>query len=249
MTKRKGLKGLIDRLKSFFGIKKKSSVGDEALLFTDRHVMVGTLRSKEQLDFNRKKNNYHVPAKFISQYNFPVEYIALYEDFEDFSGIRYIGEVESYKKVRRKNIAFPMSRENPRELYYFFQVKSWSQLKNPICSVDTKSGPPLFTTKYLFDNCGKMYELFTVTSRSQYDLLCKINEFIELYEKDKDAQTKEYSVNEYYNIALQQGEIVIFKKHIDIFSIPVTDYLENHRKSFGVIKTVVGTEDILKKFR
>lgn len=250
MKKRKGLRGLIDRLKSFFGFKnKKEAVFDETKLFTDRNVMVGTVRSTEQLEYNLSKNNYHVPAKFISKYNFPVKSIALYEDFEEFSGIRYVGEVESYNKIRRKNIAFPMSRDNPREEYYFFQVKSWSQLKNPICSVDTRSGPPMFTTEFLLNNCRKTYELFTVTSQSQYDLLCRINEFIDLYTKDENAHTKEYKVNEYYNIGLEFGDIVVYKKHIDVFTMPVTDYLEKQRRSFGTIKTIVETEDILKKFR
>lgn len=249
MGKRKELRGLIDRLKSFFGFRKKSSVEDEAALFTDRNVMVGTVRSEEQLRFNLSKNNYHVPAKFISKYNFPVKYIALYEEFEGFSGIRYVGEVESYKKVRRKNIAFPMSRDNPREEYYFFNVKSWELLENGIISVDTKSGPPMFTTEFLLKNSRKTYELFTVTSRTQYDLLCKINEFIDLYSEDENVHTKEYKVNEHYSIGLEFGDIVVYKKHIDVFTIPVSDYLEKHRRSFGTIKSVVETEDILKKFR
>ncbi len=250
MKKRKGLKGLWDRIKALFGFKnKESDVTDDKRLFTDRSVMVGTVRSPEQLEYNIEKNNYHVPAKFVSKYNFPLKYIALYEDFYDFSGIRYIGEVESYKKVRRKNIAFPMSRNNPREEYYLIQVKRWDLLRKPVSAVDTRSGPPLFTTEFLLNNCGKTYELFSVTSQEQYNLLCRINGFIDLYEKDENAHTKEYKVNEHYNIALIQGEITIFKKHIDVFSVPVTEYLEKHRRSFGLIKSVVETEDILKKFR
>ncbi len=249
MTKRKGLKGLIDRLKSFFGFRKKSSVEEETAPFTDRNVMVGTVRSEDQLCFNLSKNNYHVPAKFISKYNFPVKHIALYEEFEGFSGIRYVGEVESYKKVRRKNIAFPMSRDNPREEYYFFNVKTWELLENRIISVDTKSGPPMFTTEFLLKNSRKTYELFTVTSRTQYDLLCKINEFTDLYSADENAHTKEYKVNEHYGIGLEFGDIVVYKNHIDVFTIPVSDYLEKQRRSFGTIKSVVETEDILKKFR
>lgn len=250
MTKRKGLKGLIDRIKSLFVRKNKKPVAtDSASIFTDRDVMIGTVRSREQLEYNLQKNNYHVPAKFVSEYNFPIKYIALYEDFAEFSGVRYIGEVESYKRVRRRNIAFPMSRDNPREVYYFFQVKSWSQLKNQITSVDTRVGPPMFTTEFLVNNCSKSYELFTITSQVQYDLLSRINDFIKLYSEDENAETKEYHVNEHYAIALQQGEIVVFKKHIDVFSITVTDYLEAHRKSFGVIKSVIETEDILKRFR
>lgn len=250
MRKRKGLKALWYRIKAFLGFKNRiSEVNDEKRMFTDRNVMVGTVRSTEQLEFNLSKDNYHVPAKFLSEYNFPVKYIALYEDLADFSGIRYIGEVESYKKVRRKNIAFPMTRDNPREFYYFFQVSEWRLMNKSVIEIDTVSGPPMFTTEFLINNCGKSYELFTVTSQVQFDLLCRINEFIELYSKNKDAETKEYTVNEYYNIALREGEIVIFKKHIDVFSVPVADYLKNHRKSFRLIKDIVETEDILKRFR
>ncbi len=250
MKKLKGLKNIWYRIKAFFGFKSKNpDVIDENELFIDRYVMVGTVRSSEQLEFNLEKGNYHVPAKFVSDYNFPVKYIALYEDSADFSGIRYVGEVESYKKIRRKNIAFPMTRDNPREFYYFFQVAEWKSLNKPIVEVDTVTGTPMFTTEFLLNNCNKTYELFTVTSQVQYDLLCRINDFIELYSKNKNANTKEYTVNEYYNIALVEGEIVVFKKHIDIFSVSVSDYLKNHRKNFRLIKSIVETEDILKRFR
>ena len=249
MNRRRGIRGLLDRIRSFLGLKRRNSQLDNISLFSDRCVMVGTVRSIEQLQHNLEKNNYHVPAKFISKYNLPIKQIAIYEDFADFSGIRYIGEVESYKKVRRRNIAFPMSRNNPKEIYYLIQVKSWEALAKPLKAVDTRSGPPMFTTEYLINNCGKTYELFTVTSQEQYDLLTRINEFINLYEKDNNANTKEYKVNEHYNIALRDGELVVFKKHIDIASVPVSEYLKKHRRSFGLIKSIVETEDVLKKFR
>ena len=50
----------------------------------------------------------------------------------EYAGIRYYGEVTYMKKVPRKEIKFPMSRNNGDEEYYAFRIKEWKTLPNPM---------------------------------------------------------------------------------------------------------------------
>ena len=61
-----------------------------------RDVLVGTMRSPQQLDICRKDCFYYIPAERLQDSDFPVRYVALYQSqyvFGAQAGIRYYGEV------------------------------------------------------------------------------------------------------------------------------------------------------------
>lgn len=253
MHKKRGFGGVMAFFKSLFlkFCKKNKELPqpDKYEDLNNRNVMVGTVRSSEQLDFNLDKNGYYVPARFISKYNLPLEYIALYEDYGgEFSGIRYMGKVLSSHKVRRKKIPVSMSRKNPNEIYYYFQVESWEMVTNTISATDLKSGAPVFTSKILIDNCRHSFELISVTSDAQFRLLKAIYKITDLH-KNNETESEMMRVNEYYSLALRHGNISVIKSGVEIYSESVDSYEKHRKKSFYRFKTVVETEDILKRLR
>ena len=68
-----------------------------------RDVLVGTMRSPQQLDICRKNCFYYIPAERLQDSDFPVRYVALYQSqyvFGAQAGVRYYGEVtkDVYKR-------------------------------------------------------------------------------------------------------------------------------------------------------
>ena len=72
-----------------------------------RDVLVGTMRSLQQLDICRKDCFYYIPAERLQDSDFPVRYVALYQSqyvFGPQAGVRYYGEVTKCSAVRRSAI-------------------------------------------------------------------------------------------------------------------------------------------------
>ena len=110
--------------------------------------MVGSLGSVAQFEDNIKRRYYYVPAKYIKDSDLPIRYIALYQSknrFREYAGVRYYGEVTYMQKVKRKDIDFPMSRNNGDEMYYAFRIKAWKALPAPIVQ---------FVTGNVLPGCG-----------------------------------------------------------------------------------------------
>ena len=142
----------------------------DALDWSRRHVMVGTVRSKEQLDYCLKEKCYYVPDRFV-----PVTldgefvYIALHEEGLDGEPcIRYYGKLASACQVRRKEIDVPMSRDNGDELYLMIHIKEWLTLDHPIPIHDSYKGRPRYTNLFLLQHCNRSYQLFSIRSAEDY---------------------------------------------------------------------------------
>ena len=72
-----------------------------------RDVLVGTMRSPQQLDICWKHCFYYIPAERLQDSDFPVRYVALYQSqyvFGAQAGVRYYGEVMKCSAVRRRAI-------------------------------------------------------------------------------------------------------------------------------------------------
>ena len=72
-----------------------------------RDVLVGTMRSLQQLDICRKDCFYYIPAERLQDSDFPIRYVALYQSqyvFGAQAGVRYYGEVTKCNAVRRSAI-------------------------------------------------------------------------------------------------------------------------------------------------
>ena len=72
-----------------------------------RDVLVGTMRSPQQLDICRKHCFYYIPAERLQDSSFPIRYVALYQSqyvFGAQAGVRYYGEVTKCSAVRRSAI-------------------------------------------------------------------------------------------------------------------------------------------------
>ncbi len=222
------------------GIEEKLAKVDWSV----RDVMVGTVRTKEQLDFNVGKKGYYVQARFISNKQLPIKYIALHEENVGAeSGIKRYGEVLTTQKIRRGRIPVSMRKDaDPNELYYYFTVREWIELHQPIEILDSSRGKPRFTNKFLLDHCNKSYQLFAISSEEEYRLMIEINNaFDHLSTSTSEENTAVYRVNDKHSVVVENGSITIMNDSGDILDvISIKEFSRSPRAGFRRLKKAMG---------
>ena len=207
-----------------------------------KDVMVGTVRTEEQLHFNLIQCSYYVPARLVPDEYFPLRYIALHEEeLIDESGIKRFGEVISVRKIKRGTIPVTMRpKANPDEVYYYFAVKEWVELPRSIAIQDTFRGKPQFTNKFLLDHCRKSYQLFVISSEEEYRLMSEIENMIGNSDAEPVADTAVYRVKGRTAITVTGGFLTAANENGEILErIAVSDYVRHPRAGFIRIKKVV----------
>lgn len=203
-----------------------------------RDVMVGTVRSKEQLDFNMDKKGYYVPAKYITDDDLPIRYIALHEEgIGGESGIKVVGEVLTAQKLKRGKIPVSMSRNNADETYYYFTVRSWQPLDKTIAIKDSSKGKPRFTNKLLLDTCTQSYQLFEITTEEEYRLMQELNN---AFGDGVIGGEKVFKINDKFSITTLNGKFTIMNIAGQIIDeVPIESFQKRPRVTFGKIKEMV----------
>lgn len=203
-----------------------------------RDVMVGTVRTKEQLDFNKDKKGYYVPAKYISDDDLPIRYIALHEEnLGGESGIKVVGEVLTAQKLKRGKIPVSMSRNNADETYYYFTVRSWQPLDKTIAIKDSSKGKPRFTNKLLLDTCTESYQLFEITTEEEYRLMQELNN---AFGEGVVGGEKVFKINDKFSITTLNGKFTIMNIAGQIIDeVPIENFQKRPRVTFGKIKEMV----------
>jgi hypothetical protein len=203
-----------------------------------RDVMVGTVRSKEQLDFNMDKKGYYVPAKYITDDDLPIRYIALHEEgIGGESGIKVVGEVLTAQKLKRGKIPVSMRRNNADETYYYFTVRSWQSLENPIDIKDSSKGKPRFTNKLLLDTCTQSYQLFEITTEEEYRLMQELNN---AFGEGVVGGEKVFKINDKFSITTLNGKFTIMNIAGQIIDeVPIENFQKRPRVTFEKIKKMV----------
>lgn len=209
-----------------------------------KDVMVGTVRTQEQLQFNLRNRGYYVPAKYITEDQLPIQYIALHEQgIGDNPGIKRYGEVLTVQKVRRGRIPVTMRpNANPEELYVYFTVRKWIELPQTIEILDSFRGKPQFTNKFLLGHCTKSYQLFAISSEEEYRLMVEINKaFDNLSAATPDDQTTVYRINDRSAVIVADGYFTITDGNGTILDrISVSSFARKPRTGFHKIKSLLG---------
>lgn len=208
-----------------------------------KDVMVGAVRTTEQLQFNLKHHGYYVPAKYIDDNKLPIKYIALHEEgLGDDPGIKRYGEVLTAQKMRRGRIPVTMRKNaDPNEPYYYFAVREWIDLPQTISIQDSSKGKPQFTNKFLLDHCTKSYQLFAISSEEEYRLMIELNKaFSNMSASSTEESTAVYQINDQRSIIVMSGFFTITNSAGDILEqIAIGDFSKSPRAGFRKIRKVI----------
>lgn len=193
-----------------------------------RDVLVGTLRNRLQLEICIENKFYHIPAARLSQNDFPVHYVAIYQSNHKFgpdSGIRVYGKVRRCSLVPRYRI--PEIPRDSREMYYRFDIEEWKTLPDLITTSEHDI-INIMTTRYLLENSRTVPELM-LSSREEHLLYRKIFSCI----------SGENSVSEIScgntDILFDGGKICVAQKGTTLFSCTYADFKKHPEVFFKKI--------------
>lgn len=197
-----------------------------------KDVMVGTVRTKEQLKFNLENKWYYVPARFITDDVLPIRYIALHEEgVGTESGIKVYGEVLEARKMKRGKINTP-TKSDPNEIYYCFRVREWVELDKVITIKDSSKGKPRFTNKLLLDTCTESYQLFEIESEADYRLMQEITNAF----GDVEADEKVYRISDTFSITTIGDNFTVMSDDGETEKISKTSFKNHPRAIFAKLK-------------
>jgi hypothetical protein len=150
----------------------------ENIDFNEMNVLVGSLRNMEQLQVAIQNNFYHIPYENIKTKGASFKYIALYQSekaFKEDAGIRYFGEVDEWKLVRRREISeIPKNSDEP---YIRFKIKEWKLLDKVIKPKEYGVLSHIYTNMQLLQNAEYLPEL-CFKDKTEYRLYLEVKRLI-----------------------------------------------------------------------
>jgi len=184
--------------------------------FFRQNVLVGALRSREQLTASLKHLQYHIPA------DAPVdgekaEYVA---PVQSGNGIRYYGKVTAVQRVRRCDIDY-MPKSGDRE-YWLYRVEGWHSLPLPLIA-DEPGFVAGMTGLTRLKNSRYLSQLF-VEDRATFLLYAGIDAYLSGPLVNRQGLVYRFP-NRNSVIALEDGHIRVYKKGAAVLNFEPEDFL------------------------
>ena len=174
-----------------------------------RDVLIGDLRTMEQLSVCLKYRFYHIPVSQVRDENLPIRYVALYQSkrlFGGEAGIRYYGEVKLCNRVRRRDIRYIPKDSDER--YYYLEVKEWKILSKPIGIKERAMGRQ-FTNMFLLEHSSETPEL-GIRSEAEYRLFSELKRVLNSAEINDDGTDIGFVFND-ATIIFEEGKIHVYR--------------------------------------
>ncbi len=189
-----------------------------------REVLVGTVRSREQLDICLAGRFYYVPARLVQKDRLPILRIALYQPKNIFgangSGVLYHGDVLSTERVKRSEIVeIPRDSDEP---YYRFDVREWKKLDRRIETREIGIRQIAYTNDFLLKHSLQVPELFLQTEE-EYRFLTELKRVVSDVSLINEQEATGFAFGAYRvifesgSILLTDGRQIIQRCEIDRF--------------------------------
>ena len=200
------------------GIEEKLAKVDWSV----RDVLIGTLRTREQLDICLEHHFYHIPAQRIQDSDFPIHYVAMYQSGKKFgagAGIYWYGEVKRCRLVKRWEI-----KEIPKdsnELYYRFEIKRWKKLTKPIAAKEIGFVSYL-TNLFLLEHSTEIPELW-IRTEEEYRLYSELKRSVNSTSINDEDHNLAFQFNDFM-LSFNEGKILVSKDKKIIARYDITDF-------------------------
>ena len=171
-----------------------------------REVLIGTVRSQEQLQACLDYCFYYVPVTVIDRSRLPIRMIALYLPKDRFgarAGVTYYAEILSMEQVKRNEIIeFPRDSE---EAYYRFNLREWRQLDRTIKPREYGIRTITFTNEFLLKHSLYIPELFFRTEE-EYRFWTELKRYAGDATMINDDQARGFTFGD-YQVIFEDGMI------------------------------------------
>lgn len=207
-----------------------------------RDVLVGTLRSKEQLAICINQMFYHLPAVNLPDENLPIHYVALYQSkalFGEEAQIAFYGEVKRIQKVKRREIReIPYDAQHGDEDYYRIEIRQWRKLANPI-QISWGIRYVAFTNLFLLKHAEKTQELYLRTEE-EYRFLTELKRHTSeanIIRDDNRPQGFEFGR---HKVLFQDGEIKLIQDGKLFSQCKIADFMKRPNAEFRLMMRMMG---------
>lgn len=216
--------GFLDKLKTKKRVKLKNL------------VLIGTVKNREQFDICLSQKFYHIPLRLLIPSQFKsekqlvrIKYISIYQSinmFKEDSGVKYLGIVESFSVVKRREI-----RDIPKdsdEMYVLFKISHWQRLNEPIKAQEVGVYPfkivPFGTYKAAEDTSELFLE--SATDRELYRLLKNLA---------NDVNAKSFKMGE-LSFFDENDNLIVFKENQCVLQLPMEVIREMPYAGYETVK-------------
>lgn len=193
-----------------------------------RDVLIGLVADKAHLDLFLNSRLYW--TRRFDKSNLPIRYVALYE--KEF-GIRYFGELVSWRQEDRSNL--PGKSKHGMDKYHVFEVLQWTELADTIKVEETGPNPIAYTNYFLLST-SKTYSELRLRSEADYRF------FIEL-KRRTDAKILEQNDNAIAfesgdtRVLLNDDQIHVIRDGIIVGSSTVAEFVKRPNATFRILQS------------
>lgn len=215
----------------------------EKVDWSQRDVLVGTLRSAAQLKACIDNTFYYIPAPLVTEDDLPIRYVALFQTprvFPGNAGIFCYGEIVHSALVRRGSIReVPQTHGTPGDLYYRYRIRRWIFLPAPIRPKEA-GFVRAFTNRFLLEHAEYIPEL----------LLCSETEFrfyTELKHRTNAAISNSAAVSGFslgtVRVLLADGTIQVFQNGTAVSICTILEFSQRPGATLRMLLSGCGGND------
>ncbi len=212
--------------------------------WTVRDVLVGALRSKDQLDICLNHRFYHIPARQVESH-LPIRYVALSQSKNLFgadAGVRYYGEVVHCIPVKRREIyELPKDSDEP---YYRLEVKEWKKLTKAIEQKEIGLRHVLFTNYFLLTHSADVPEL-RIQSDAEYRLFAELKRAVNhpSINDNDEAHSIRFENN---LVTMEEGKIRIYTAQKCVAEYEISEFEHRPTAIFKQIRDILAVKKTLE---
>lgn len=192
-----------------------------------RDVLIGLVPDKAHLDQFLNSKLYW--TRRFDRNNLPIRYVALYEKG---SGIRYFGELVSWRQEKRSNL--PGHSKHGSDKYHVFEVLKWTELKETIKVEETGPNPIAYTNYFLLST-SKTYSELRLRSEADYRFFIELKRRADarILEPEADAIAFESGDTK---VLLNDDQIHVIRDDAITGSCTIAEFVRKPNTTFRILQ-------------
>lgn len=199
-----------------------------------RDVLIGLVPDKAHL--NLFLNNHMYWTRRFDRNNLPIRYVALYEKG---SGIRYYGELVSWRQEERKNL--PGNSKHGRDSYHVFEILKWIELKEAIQVEETGPNPIAYTNYFLLST-SKTYSELRLRSEADYRFFIELRRRTSATILNQKDDSTAFEIGD-TKVLLNDDQIYIIKDGFIIGNETIVEFVKRPNATFRTLQRYIERSD------
>lgn len=193
-----------------------------------RDVLIGLVPDKTHMNLFLNSKLYW--TRRFDRKNLPIRYIALYEKG---SGIRYFGELVSWRQEKRCDL--PGHSRHGNEQYHVFEVLKWIELKDTIKVEETGPNPVAYTNYFLLST-GKTYSELRLRNEADYRFFIELKRRTDARILEQDDNTTAFESGN-TKVLINDDLIYVISNDTIVGSASIVEFIRKPNTTFRILQS------------